>query len=150
VRRLMPQRQPGRGLALVEVLFALLVFSLALAGGLRAQLAALTATRDTLARGQAVRLLQDLVQRDGLSALAGFAPASLPLPPAASLALPDILEDWRAASARSQAGPPAAVLCITRNDPLLELAITWLGPDAHSGGSCASGSPRVSMLAVLP
>ncbi|HKK22454.1 MAG TPA: prepilin-type N-terminal cleavage/methylation domain-containing protein, partial [Pseudohaliea sp.] len=103
-----------RGFALAEVLVALLLFSLAIAGGLRAQLGALTGTRDTLWQARAGRLLQDLAQRDGAGQLLALAPATLPLAgPPAALNLPPAIGEWVAVALAPQARPPGAALCLT-------------------------------------
>jgi type II secretory pathway pseudopilin PulG len=142
--------QRARGYALVEALVALMVFSLAMAGALRVQLGALTATRDTLAQARAGRLLQDLAQRDGLASIAALVPASMPLAPTAGAVLSGIPGDWRRLAAPAQAGPPAGRLCIDRVGPLLEFAIAWQGTDGLPGGGCDDGSRRVTLLVVAP
>jgi Tfp pilus assembly protein PilV len=59
------------GMVLVEVLVALLLFSVAISGSLQTQLRALGSTRANLAQAQATRLLQDLTQRGAAGTLAG-------------------------------------------------------------------------------
>ena len=107
------------GFALVEVLVALLVFSIAIAGGLRAQLGALSGTRDTLLHLRASRLLQDLVQREGVEALAELAPASLAVVDGTRTA--DALRplgDW---ASQLQGSLAEATLCLDREDELVEI-----------------------------
>jgi hypothetical protein len=123
----------------VEVLVALLVFSIAIAGGLRAQLGALAATRDTLAQVRAGRLLQDLVQRGLGESLAALAPATLPvLDGAPGTPLP--LQDW------SSQLPDALVdarLCVLPRGSLLEVAIAWRTSAPAVPVACDGAAPRV-------
>jgi len=133
----------------VELLVALLVFSIAIAGGLRAQLGALVATRDTLAQARAGRLLQDLAKREGVVDLAALAPASLPLAAAGS-SLPAGLGAWAAVAAAPEARPPAAMLCLAQRGPSLELALAWRGAGSAETVSCSGGAPRVTAWVVAP
>ena len=121
----------------MELLVALLVFSIGLAGGLQAQLGALLATRDTLAQARAGRLLQDLVQRDGVAELAALAPASLRLA-VADPGLPAALSAWGAVVAAPTARPPAAMLCLARRGPTLELAIAWRSARGAGAVACTT------------
>ena len=138
----------GPGFALVEVLVALLVFSLGIAGGLRAQLGALTATRDTLAQLRAVRALDDLVQRGDASGLASLAPAALPIAGnAAASAHPAGLDDW---AAHLEASPLEARLCIRHRGSLIEVAIVWQSSRDAVPPGCAGDAARVVAYMVAP
>lgn len=129
------------GFALVELLVALLVFSIAIAGGLRAQLGALAATRDTLARLQAARLLDDLVQRGDVENLAALAPVTLPLAEhAAGISPSAALHAW---AVQLQAIPPEASLCLSRRGALLEVAIAWRSSRTVTPVACAGPVPKV-------
>lgn len=135
-----------KGFALVEVLVALLVFSIAIAGGLRAQLGALAATRDTLVKVRAGRLLEDLVQRGLGESLAVLAPATLPIIDGAPHTPPP-LQDW------SSQLPDALVdasLCILRRDSLLEVAIAWRPYTPAAAVACDDAAPRVVAFLVAP
>lgn len=134
------------GFALVEVLVALLVFSVAIAGGLRAQLGALAATRDTLAKVRAGRLLEDLVQRGPGESLAVLAPGTVSLIDGAPDA-PPALEDW---SSQLHDGLVDAGLCILRRGAVLEVAISWRPYTPAAPGACAGGAPRVVAYLVAP
>ena len=136
------------GFALVEVLVAVLVFSIALAGGLRSQLGALAATRDTLAKARAGRLLEDLVQRGLGQSLAGLAPATLPIvdvapPPGA----PPALGAW---ASLPQDGLVDARLCILRRGSLLEVAIAWRPYGRPVPVACDGAAPRVVAYLAAP
>lgn len=138
----------AQGFALAEVLVALLVFSIAIAGGLRAQLGALTATRDTLAQLRAARLLDDLVQRGDAAELSALAPASLPLAAGPSEpAPPRALDDW---SLQLQSGLPAARLCLAPRGALLEVALAWQSSRSAEPPGCGNGAPRVAAHVVVP
>ena len=136
------------GFALVEVLVALLVFSIAIAGGLRAQLGALSGTRDTLLHLRASRFLQDLVQREGVEALAELAPASLAVVDGTRTA--DALRplsDW---ASQLQGSLAEATLCLDREDELVEVAIAWRSARTPGPVVCSEGGPRVTAYVVAP
>jgi prepilin-type N-terminal cleavage/methylation domain-containing protein len=135
-----------QGFALMEVLVALLVFSVAIAGALRGQLGALAATRDTLAKVRAGRLLQDLVQRGLAESLAELAPATLPLIDGAPDA-PPALDDW---SSQLQGALVDSRLCILRQGAVLEVAISWRPYAPAAPDACAGGAPRVVAYLVAP
>ncbi len=139
---LKPAPASRRGFALVEVLVALLVFSIAIAGGLRAQLGALAATRDTLAQVRAARLLRDLAQRGLGESLAPLAPATLSI--AGGDPAPDALEDW----ASQLQGLADARLCIRQRGVLLEVAMAWRPYAPAVPVDCAGAGPRVVALMV--
>jgi hypothetical protein len=130
----------------VEVLVALLVFSIAIAGGLRAQLGALAATHDTLAYVRAGRLLQDLVLRGPGESLAVLAPATLSFIDGAPDA-PPALEDW---SSQLQDGLVDVGLCILRRGAVLEVAISWRPLSLAAPNACTAGAPRVVAYLVAP
>jgi Tfp pilus assembly protein PilV len=133
---------------MAEVLVALLVFSIAVVGALRAQLGALTATRDTVAQLRASRLLEDLVQRGDSERLALLAPATLMISGrAVAPANPIALDDW---AAQWQAGPLEARLCIVPQGELLEVAISWQSSRTPAAPACAGGAPRVVAHMVAP
>jgi len=140
--------RPRAGFALVEVLVALLVFSVAIAGGLRAQLGAMTATRDTLSQLRAVRLLEDLVHRRDAESLARLAPAVLPVAGSAGGPdLPDALADW--------AGQPGATLadaklCIRSRGALLEVSLAWRSSRTVAPVTCSGDAPQVLAHVVAP
>lgn len=136
------------GFALAEVLVALLVFSIAIAGGLRAQLGALSGTRDTLLHLRASRLLQDLVQREGVAALATLAPGSLALADAARAA--GALQPPGTWASQLEGTLAGAALCVDREDGLVEVTIAW--PSAHAPGpvACGKDGPRVAAYVVAP
>jgi prepilin-type N-terminal cleavage/methylation domain-containing protein len=136
------------GFALVEVLVALLVFSIAIAGGLRAQLGAMTATRDTLSQLRAVRLLEDLVHRSDVGSLAMLAPAALPVAGSAGGPdLPDALADWAGQRGATLAD---ARLCILRRGALLEVSLAWRSSRTITPVTCSGDAPQVLAHVVAP
>ncbi|MEQ8265257.1 prepilin-type N-terminal cleavage/methylation domain-containing protein [Pseudohaliea sp.] len=137
-----------QGFALVEVLVALLVFSIAIAGALRAQLGALAATRDTLAQVRASRSLQDLVQRGLGENLAMLAPASLPV--AGGDPLPGAAAALGGWASLVQDGLVDARLCILRRGVLLEVAIAWRPFAPAVPVACDGAAPRVVAYLVAP
>ncbi|MHA7816198.1 MAG: hypothetical protein ACX93N_06965 [Pseudohaliea sp.] len=137
----------GRGVALLEVLVALLVFSIAGLGGLRAQLGALAATRDTLAQARAGRLVLDIAQRHGAAELAGIAPASLPLA-AIDRTVPAAFHALEAAGGGPAWRAPASRLCLARTGSTLALSIAWRASELSGGVSCADGGQRVTAWVV--
>lgn len=137
-----------KGFALVEVLIALLVFSIAIVGGLGAQLGALAATRDTLAQVRASRLLQDLVQRGLGDTLSTLAPAALPINDVAPA--PDFPATLGAWASQLQGGLVDARLCILRRGALLEVTIAWRPYTPTDAVSCDGAAPRVVAHLVVP
>lgn len=145
----MPGGTRQRGMAMVEVLVALLVFSLALAGALEAQLRAFSSTRSTVAALRGLRLVADLAQREGVATLAAGAPVSLPLTEVPAVpGMTRSVARWFVAAAEPQVAPTAAVLCVERAGPVLRLSLAWPPPGESAVPGCGAAARRASMLVM--
>jgi type II secretory pathway pseudopilin PulG len=143
-------RQPVVGMVLVEVLVALLLFSVAISGSLQTQLRALGSTQANLAQAQATRLLQDLTQRGAAVTLAGLAPTSLPLSPTPATVAPGPLRDWLTVVPATGSALGPAALCIAWEPDVLRLSIERRDPRMPASGDCDDGGRALASMVLVP
>jgi type II secretory pathway pseudopilin PulG len=135
------------GMVLVEVLVALLLFSIAVSGSLQTQLRALGSTRANLAQAQATRLLQDLTQRGAAGTLAALAPTSLRLATRPTGMPPGPFRHWLASVPATGSALGPAALCIARTPAVLRLSIEKENP--QTGGVACGGEGTILASMVL-
>jgi type IV pilus assembly protein PilV len=162
-----PTRDGGRGAGLIEVLLALLVFSIAMPGLLSVQVLAMQASSEALQRSMAVLVAQDILSRmkanpDEVSSYvgAGFGDGrQLRAPPATDcdqapctplqLAAHDLWR-WESLLAgevsvdgeRNAGGLPLPRACISLHGARVTLTIYWRGAGSYSTDRQSECDPR--------
>lgn len=134
----------ARGVAMIEFLIALLLFSLVMAGGLQVQLRALQLTRETLAWHAALSLLQSLVNHEAARGLSMVAPADINL---AQLRDGDAFPGLASPSALGHL-PQDARLLVQQSTIATEFALLW--NDTSTAARRAPVAPMLSAIVIRP